>query len=91
MIKWGTRREIETRRRILVSLWSFAYEFKNHSMVSDGRFDEECRRVNLSILTNRPDLDFWFNVNFQPHTGMWIHKHPELYKLQQLYERLNHD
>lgn len=79
--------ERETRRRIMVAIWAYAYEFENVSLVSDHHFDAECLKVNLSISTTRPDLDKWFRENFQPDTGMWIHKHPELDKVEKTYRR----
>lgn len=79
--------EIEKKRRIKLSIWAFAYEFKNHSIVSDAVFDVTARQVNLSIATNRLDLDYWFRAFFDPSTGVWIHKHPELDKIRNIYER----
>ena len=81
-----TVKEIETRRRILLSLWSYAYEFQNHSIVSDAVFDVEAYQVNLSVETDRLDLDYWFRAFFDPSTGLWIHKHPELNKIAAIYQ-----
>lgn len=74
----------ETRRRIRVSVAAYAYEILGESIMSDGEFDSLCKQVDLSISTRRPDLDKWFRANFQPHTGMWIHTHPEKPRLFQL-------
>lgn len=79
--------EMETKRRINLALWAYAYEFKNTSLVSDAVFDIECMMVNLNLNTNRPDLDNWFRKNFTPCTGMWIRNHPELDKISELYEK----
>lgn len=84
---WGTPQEIETRRRIRLSIWAYAYEFMTHSIVSDSVYDVESFSVNLKIPTNRIDMDYWFWGNFNPYTGMWIHKHPELTRIASLYER----
>ena len=84
---WGTPQEIETRRRIRLSVWAYAYEFENETIVSDAKYDVESFQVNLNIETGRLDLDFWFRAMFTPDTGIWIHKHPELVKVRQLYER----
>jgi hypothetical protein len=65
-----------------VAAWAFAYEFLNRSDVSDAVFDSECYKVDLSIDTGNPKMDKWFRENFEPHTGQWIHRHPELKKLQ---------
>lgn len=80
-----SREEIERRRRILLSIWAYAYEFQNHSIVPDHVFDAQAYLVDLRIDTGRPVLDFWFRAMFQPHTGLWIHKHPELHKIERIY------
>ena len=87
MTEWGTPKEIETKRRIKLSIWAYAYEFKDHSIVPDWQFDLESYQVSLAIETDRLDLDYWFRAHFQPCTGMWIHKHPELGRIKELYER----
>lgn len=84
---WGSPAEIETRRRIKLSVWAYAYEFRSHSIVPDGIYDVESCQVNLNIRTTRPDLDIWWICNFQPCTGMWIHKHPELDKVRAIYDK----
>lgn len=75
----------ETRLRIRLSLWAYAYEFESDSMVSDAEFDAACREVDLSVRTKRPDLDEWWIDNFDPSTGMWIRKHPELDRVRGKY------
>lgn len=82
-----TPKEIETRRRIKLSVWAYAYEFESHSIVPDATFDMESYCVDLSIETDRLDLDYWFMGKFKPCTGMWIHQHPELDKIKIKYER----
>lgn len=77
----------ETRRRIKLSIWAYAYEFRAHSIVPDAQFDVESYCVDLRVDTRRPDLDFWFRAEFEPATGMWIRKHPELHRIAELYER----
>lgn len=82
-----TPKEIETRRRIKLSVWAYAYEFRAHSIVPDYIYDFESQCVDLRIDTDRPDLDYWFRANFQSDTGMWIRSHPEIDKVAALYER----
>lgn len=82
-----TKIETEVWRRIRLAVWAYAYEFESMSLVSDARFDTEARKVNLSLDTPRPDLDKWWRENFDPSTGMWIHKHPELSLVKKIYER----
>lgn len=84
---WGTPKEIETRRRIKLAIWAYAYEFHNHSIVPDYIFDVESYQVNSDIKTDRLFMDYWFRTNFYPDSGMWIYKHPELDKIKELYER----
>ena len=91
MSKWGTSVEIETKRRIQVSVAAYAYEFKHDSIIDDATFDKECLALQdgLVINTTRPDLDQWFRENFDPSTGVWIHDHPELNKIAELYKRIS--
>ncbi len=86
-MSWGTREEIERRRRIRLSLWAYAYEVESVSLVSDLVFDHEARLVDVSISTGNPKLDAFFRTEFEPHTGMWIHKHPDLKGIRRLYLR----
>ncbi len=72
----------ETRNRIRLSVAAYAYECMNFSLLSDEEFDELAYSIDLKVNTRRPDLDEWFRNNFEPHTGMWIHKHPEREKLR---------
>lgn len=80
--------EVERRRRIQLSLWAYAYEIESNPIVSDSVFDEEAKKVNLSIDTGNLKMDKWFKENFQPYTGSWIMKHPELDKIKNIYERI---
>lgn len=79
--------EIETRKRIKLAVWAYAYEIEDNPIVSDQEFDRMAESINLNIMTGRIDLDMWWMENFQPHTGQWIHEHPELAKVKQTYER----
>lgn len=78
----------ETRRRVRLTAWAYAYEFESDSLVDDATFDAACREVDLAVRTTRPDLDEWWIDNFDPSTGQWIHSHPELDKARHLYYRL---
>lgn len=74
----------ETRNRIRLSLAAYAYEVLGTSIMTDGEFDALAKEIDLNINTRRPELDNWFRKNFEPHTGMWILKHPEKTRLHQL-------
>jgi len=77
----------ETRNRIKLSIAAYAYEFKNNPIMSDAEFDELALKIDKSVSTTNPQMDEFFATHFQPDTGMWIHQHPELDKLDNLYER----
>jgi len=57
-------------------------------LFSDAWFDDQADKVVLSQCTSRPDLDEWWRENFKPHTGMWIHNHPERDRAQVLALRM---
>lgn len=88
---WGCAAEVERRRRILLSVAAYAYEIENVSLVDDHTFDAECLKVDVSIDTGHPMLDAWWRENFDPSTGMWIHKHPELWKVALRYRQFMKD
>lgn len=75
----------ERRTRIRLSLYAYAYEFENDSLISDEEYDMLSRSVNTSISTGHSILDKFFREHFEPDTGMWITKHPELYKVRGIY------
>jgi tRNA/tmRNA/rRNA uracil-C5-methylase (TrmA/RlmC/RlmD family) len=78
----------EIRRRIRLTFAAYAYEFENEFYMSDEEFDKECKLVDLSIDTQRPDLDEYFRKEFKPYTGQWIHSHPDLNEVRQSYKEL---
>ena len=82
-----SKTEIEVWKRIRVAVWAYAYEIANNPIASDAEYDKLAASVDLSVSTSRPDLDDWFRKNFQPHTGQWIHHHPELHFIRRIYER----
>jgi hypothetical protein len=91
--------EVERRNRIRLSLAAYAYEFENTSIMSDADFDKLALQINPELTTieeyQLPEqkdrykvLDRFFQNEFQPDTGQWIHKHPELDRLANLYNKL---
>ena len=82
-----TAEEFERYRRIKVSILAYAYEILNKPVAFDHEFDDLCQKIDLSIDTDRPDLDKWFREEFSPHTGMWIHKHPELEGIKKRHDQ----
>ena len=83
---WGSKVEKERRLRIRLAVAAYAYEKRNDSIMSDSEFDKLCTQVDLSVDTGNTKLDSWFKKNFDPSTGQWIHKHPDLLKIRYLYE-----
>lgn len=81
-----TPEQVEQRRwRCQVALWAYAYEWENDSLVDDATYDETCQKIDLSIKTGSKKWDNWFEKNFDPDTGMWIHHHPNLRALREKY------
>lgn len=81
---WGSPTELENQRRIKLAVAAYAYEVMNISLMSDQEFDDECKLIDLTKDTAYPIWDAWWRSNFSPHTGMWIHKHPNPEGLQRL-------
>ena len=90
----------ERKNRIKLSVAAYAYEFKNTSIMSDGDFDALALTINPQLSTieeyhsdpiqvkRYTELDNFFKTEFQPDTGQWIHKHPELDRLEALYKKV---
>lgn len=78
----------ETRRRILLSRAAFLYENGRPNSMTDAEFDAMALEVDLDIDTARPDLDKFFREHFEPFTGSWIHKHPEIDLIEKICDRL---
>lgn len=81
------RRMKEIRNRIRLSIYAYAYEFKNESLISDGEFDKMALEIEPDIMTSNEKLDKFFFEEFDSSTGQWIHKHPELEKVAKLYDK----
>ena len=77
----------EIRRRIKLSVAAYAYEVKNDSIMSDADFDEQCKLVDVLKSTGNKKIDNFFRNHFDPSTGQWIHKHPEIDKISELYRK----
>lgn len=78
----------EKKRRIQVALWAYAYEIKDDSLVSDAQYDETCLLIDTSIKTGNKEMDKFFQRHFDPSTGMWIHRHPGIKRLAEIYESI---
>ena len=76
----------EIRRRIRAAVAAYAYEFENDPIMSDAEFDALCAEIDPDVLTGNHQLDLFFLIEFEPDTGQWVHKHPELRKLKHIYD-----
>ena len=56
--------------------------------MNDAEFDALAKKVNTSIKTGNSVMDKFFKEQFSPDTGMWINSHPELDKIEELYNSL---
>lgn len=80
--------ETERRNRIRASLFAYAYEVMDDSLVSDAEYDALCLKINPEIKTGHEILDNFFATEFSPDTGMWIYKHPEANGIAAIYQRI---
>jgi hypothetical protein len=84
--RWGSPIELEVRRRIIISVATYGYEIADKPIFDDHTWDRMAQQVQPRMGTCHPMLDEFFVVHFSPMTGMWIHAHPELEKIQRKYE-----
>jgi len=77
----------EIKNRIKLSVAAYAYEYKSDPIMSDDEFDQLSLKINPEEKTGNRKLDNFFIKHFSTDTGMWIRIHPELEKLNWLYER----
>jgi hypothetical protein len=85
--RWGLPIEVETRNRITIAIAAYAYEIVDTPIMGDRTFDIIAQSIQPRVGTCHPLVDEFFATQFSPMTGMWIHHHPELPKIKQLYER----
>ena len=84
---WGTPIEVERRRRISLSVATYAYEIADNPIMDDAMWDWTAAQIDRRVPTGHPLLDEFFLTQFSAMTGMWIHQHPELEKIKAIYER----
>lgn len=75
----------QTRKRIKIAVAAYAYEMLAAPIMSDSEFDALAASIDLTVTTSRPEMDIWFMCNFEPHTGQWIWKHPDLQGIERIY------
>ena len=86
-MKWGSKKEIEKRNRILISIYAYSYEFENDSLISDSEYDKLAEEINTKIGTGNRKMDLFFKLNYTPDSGMWIRNHPDLEGLRRIYRK----
>lgn len=97
-LQWGTPVQVERRNRIKLAIAAYSYEMESDSIMSDGDFDKLCLQINpkMSTVSDVTDpkqikrykkLDKFWVEEFEPDTGQWIHKHPELELVKQTYQK----
>lgn len=84
---WGTPVERERRRRIHLSVATYAYEVLDAPFMPDAVWDVLASQIDRWTPTGHPLLDEFFATRFSPMTGMWIHEHPELDEIAAIYRR----
>lgn len=82
---WGNPVEVQIWLRIKLSVAAYAYERKNTQIMADGDFDALAIQLDPSIATGNKQMDAFFRNKFDPSTGTWIHRHPELQKIDRLF------
>jgi hypothetical protein len=82
---WGTEVEQEIRRRIHLSIAAYSYEYEDESIMSDAEFDKMSLEVQPNMKTGNDRMDRFFKNNFDPSTGQWIRKHPEIARIKRIY------
>lgn len=79
--------EKEIANRIKVALYSYAYEIMNKPLTTDAEYDALARSIRPLMVTGKPLEDWFFEEQFSPNTGQWIHKHPNLDGIASLYDK----
>lgn len=88
LFRWGTRIERERRIRVRLCVAAYAYEIADAPILSDATYDDLARQSDPTVHTGH--LDDWWRVMFSPHTGLWIHSHPDLAGVERAWRRLVH-
>lgn len=78
------------RKRIMITIYAYAYEMKSDSLVDDYYYDNLSLEVDKDkeVDTGSAKYDKFFKEQFSPDTGMWIRKHPDLNngKIERVYQ-----
>ncbi len=80
--------EVERRNRIRLTVAAYAYEIKGEEIMSDAAFDRLAQSIDRNMSTGYEVTDRFFREEFSAMTGMWIHKHPELKRVSDIYQHI---
>lgn len=78
----------EIRNRIRLAIFAYAYEVHNESLILDSEYDALSLKIDKTIITGDKVTDKFFKTEFNPSTGLWIHKHPKLDGIKNIYFRV---
>jgi len=81
----GIDSDVERRNRIRLSVAAYAYEMHDDPVMSDAEFDALADKINVQAVTGNEMMDDFFREHFSPHTGQWIHRHPNKAGLDNIY------
>lgn len=92
MTRWGLLSELVKRDRIKVSIAAWAYEFNHRLIMTDAAYDSLSQQVQtqINIATGNHRMDRFFQRHFTAHSGLWIHEHPNIPGLANIYARYYH-
>lgn len=75
------------RDRIRISMFAYAYDILGEPLVSDSDYDSLAKTLDNTTSTDNEIMDTFFKEEYVNHSGMWIHKHPQLERIRQLVLR----
>ena len=85
-MSWGSLSEKIRRSRIKIAVAAYAYTYSTPIM-SDQTYDRLSQQIHKTrnIATGHHRLHRIFQRHFDPYTSLWIHDHPHLRQIQDLY------
>lgn len=78
------------RDRIRIAVAAWAYEKDLRPTMTDGDYDAMSERVHSqrNVATGNHRLDRFFQREFNPDTGLWVHRHPDQKNLERIYAQV---
>ena len=76
----------ETWRRDQLAAVTFGIELRGHSIMLESDWDCIAARIDRTMGTCRPVVDEFFAAEFSPMTTAWIHRHPELDRIGEIFD-----